>query len=772
MEAVAAPDGPASATPSSKNLLPPGQVVGSTGVSVIMRTSENGRGHAVNLNSFAAPEMFAINEQDMEPSGIDHCWSQFVMTEKNPVRIAWSILIFIMLAYIASVYLYRFSFCSFHIGPNGPDPIGDDDMGWIAIDAIVDITFWIDLVLNFFFTYKNDRGLEVDSMRMIAIKYMRGLFWVNLIACLPEAFGEVVIKTFRSIDAGDRFDFRVARLSRLQRISRLTRLMRLTRLLRCFTSKSKSPFVRWFQSLRGVRIVNFFFGLVWSVHLLACGWYLCAALHGDVLETWVARRAMDVSGTSLLEAGPPEQWIHSMYFVLTVFTTVGFGDISAGTEMEIVYVAFTMLAGAVVHSIIISEVIQVVTSTDRIHEITEKHLDLVEAFCEHTHLPYKTQAIMKEEIQYRVRNFVSSFNINKEEMKDLITGKHVPRWLLGALPSQLYEGKLLKNELFRGNLYMPPRLPCLLAVHLAVTEFDGGEIVYQMHDFPFNLFLVLRGTFGYIGMPAERGGIDMSCEGPESAKALVSRLTRSSDRSLHAGVKSRMGGWRKQESAAGGMDQKDSNDGSHHLFPYRLVGCNSYFGDIEMIRSCPRLTTVRCETPTAKALILHKTDFGELRDQFPQFGALWQYAARRREWSRLSHRSRLTRGIPYRALAALKIERFWREWRTRGERSHATALELDGHADDISADFNQISRKQYINATAVRIMDKKDLGINDSHVEEEAHLRSRVDGLSEDMKGLREDVRRILQAVGLTPGADVQTQMPVRLISGGTNVPL
>ena len=39
---------------------------------------------------------------------------------------------------------------------------------------------------------------------------------------------------------------------------------------------------KWLQTLRGVRIINVLVGLFFSVHLLACGWYMCASLHADV----------------------------------------------------------------------------------------------------------------------------------------------------------------------------------------------------------------------------------------------------------------------------------------------------------------------------------------------------------------------------------------------------------------------------------------------------------------------------------------------------------
>ncbi|CAK9038711.1 unnamed protein product [Durusdinium trenchii] len=67
-------------------------------------------------------------------------------------------------------------------------------------------------------------------------------------------------------------------------------------------------------------------------------------------------RIVDSSGGNLVFKGdgtlqsPEVQWLHSFYFVLTVFTTVGFGDMSAFTEAEIGYVCFTMLLGAIVNS--------------------------------------------------------------------------------------------------------------------------------------------------------------------------------------------------------------------------------------------------------------------------------------------------------------------------------------------------------------------------------------------------------------------------------------
>merc|ERR1712008_333645 len=159
------------------------------------------------------------------------------------------------------------------------------------------------------------------------------------------------------------------------------------------------------------------------------------------------------------------QWLVSMYFILTVFTTVGFGDISAGTEAEILYVVFTMFVGAVVHSIIISEVIQVVTIADRTDEFIEKQMQLLDAFAIHTDFEPNAFRRIRTELKDRSRMWVEKLSFDKEEMKTLFLSKYMPRTIIGQLPEGLYHGRLLKNRFLQQCLVIsiiPPRLPSLM----------------------------------------------------------------------------------------------------------------------------------------------------------------------------------------------------------------------------------------------------------------------------------------------------------------------
>ncbi|CAK0910755.1 unnamed protein product [Prorocentrum cordatum] len=167
-------------------------------------------------------------------------------------------------------------------------------------------------------------------------------------------------------------------LVRLQKVTRFAQFLRLVRIFRAFPYLAQSLLFKRIRSLRGTRIVNFIVVLLWVVHLVACGWYLVASLHDDHQETWIGRRIVDTRGTTLYEASPEEQWLHAMYFVLAVFTTVGFGDIAAVTSAEVAYALLTMMIGIVINSIIVGKMVTAVTRVDQQDIERSKQKDLVE----------------------------------------------------------------------------------------------------------------------------------------------------------------------------------------------------------------------------------------------------------------------------------------------------------------------------------------------------------------------------------------------------------
>eukprot|EP00929_Paragymnodinium_shiwhaense_P051292 TRINITY_DN25822_c0_g1_i1.p1 TRINITY_DN25822_c0_g1~~TRINITY_DN25822_c0_g1_i1.p1 ORF type:complete len:805 (+),score=93.42 TRINITY_DN25822_c0_g1_i1:77-2491(+) len=594
---------------------------------------------------------------------VEGCGSWLVIREDNAFRKIWNGVLCLLLLYTATVFPYQLSFLDFRI----PDGCCMSD-GWELFNTLVDILFWFDFFINFFLTYEDSRGNEVVSLPTVVCNYLRGSCMLNLVACLPEGAAIYVVRIF--VETDNPGLSKLTRVSRIQRLSRITRMARFVKIINSYEAIRESPLWIMLQQQRGVRVVNFVFGLLWVVHLIACGWYLCAALHPNAETiTWVARREIEPGGFMLVDAGPFTQWLNSMYFVLTVFSTVGFGDMSAWTFGEISYCCFTMVVGAIVHSIIMSEVIGAIRTVDDAALRRTEHKKLVSAFAYNADLQSETVRQLEEWIDLPLKGKNGKRVLkryDRDSMRRLLTSGGIPRSILGRLPVELYGGKLMKNKFvtfctkYSAGMQMPPRFPLLIAVSAARHTYLKGEVVYQVHDHPFSMFLVLDGVFAAVGKPNEDGG----------SEAVVV-LSGAAERGAEENVRSPSRISRTQSGFARGRtgstcSSAEESPNLQEASPYQLYCAGSYFGELEIIfpslvaSGHTRACTVRCESRMAQVLVLSRENLTMLVQEFPQYHVPWRIAATHRERSRQQLLRGLTRPMPYRQLAAQTIQRAWR----------------------------------------------------------------------------------------------------------------
>jgi len=665
----------------------------------------------------------AIQDEDWEVHTRDHCGSQYVLRESNPIRRIWTVIVGLLLLYTGTLYLYRLSFVELHMG----EPIRSDS-SWSAFDEVVNVLFVVDLVINFVFTYKDARGIEVDSIRLVVRNYLLSTFVINLVACMPSSLIELMTKS----EGGSQVNInRAARVARLQRVLRLGRLFK-------FAMQVNIAAWRWLQKLRGVRIINFFVGLIFVVHVLACGYYLVAACHPDPEDTWVARHTIDLEGNvAVLALEPHEQWMHAMYFILTVFTTVGFGDMSARTPVEMVYVGFVMVFGVIVHSIIISEVINLIRHVDQAEGFVKQQEGLVEAFAQHTDLDEESTQKLKDWVIANARGWMNR-QYDIEEMRGLIADKCMPRSLLGRLPGAMFSGRLVRSgylKLAGSKEKLPVRLPLLLALSVYRAQYEAGEHVYEMNDFAFSIFLVTSGTFAHVALPTASGGIDaMPSMPPQEERTSTpgprTYISRNIQTRLHQAARGH--GYHSQGAATtpDNSGRLGSKAGYPQLYPYQLFSANSYFGDIELLRGHQRYATVRCESAEGTVLVLQKNDLQNLEEEFPQYGAAWRSAGVRREMLRRNLLGKFTRGLTHRHLAAVTVQKYLRRWRVEQASPRAAAEEpvAPGHLRKSQSRLRLLEtceRSKRVTMTT---------SLNCKHCED---LRSGFDALRAEVEALR-----------------------------------
>lgn len=498
-----------------------------------------------------------------------------------------------MLVYVGTLLPFRVCFLDVQV----PEP-EEVTLFWVIAGSIIDAFFWMDLILHFFFSYRDHHEREIDSIPRIAKQYICSTFAVDLISCLPVQLFQVLAEAL--------FDDSTNTWSRLKRLPRIVKLLRLFRIAKVFAFVWHSE--KW-ERVRGyatVRIANVFIGFFLVAHLLACGWYLMASMHDDIEVTWIYRRQLD--GADIFEEGPFLQWIHAIYFVITVFTTVGFGDMSAYTSGEMLYTVFVMLVGAMVNAIITGEVINAIANSDVAAKQRKDQACLLRDFAKQTQLD--------EAVALQMQRFITSMrnvhqNYNREQVRQLILKSVFPRGLEGQLPQALFKGKLVNNLFLKRCGRNPPiRLSLHLAVMLHQRILLNGDFVYYRGDQPSGIHLVLSGVF-----------------------AAIEIRRKSSSRDQRHSVHMKRVSNRLEDLEAvnfAWVHQGVVNPGEY--FPFHLFCRGTYFGDAEVCTGQDaRRSSVRCESD-GTMLVLDKHDLAELVAEYPVNFAYLHKAARLRSY--------------------------------------------------------------------------------------------------------------------------------------------
>lgn len=105
------------------------------------------------------------------------------------------------------------------------EPAFMDTWYFLLINSVIDFIFLLDLIINFRTTFIHEKtGKEIIEPREIALTYLEGRFWIDLLATIPfDTFAELIIgsksSSFLSI-------FSLLKLVRVLRLNRIISIMK------------------------------------------------------------------------------------------------------------------------------------------------------------------------------------------------------------------------------------------------------------------------------------------------------------------------------------------------------------------------------------------------------------------------------------------------------------------------------------------------------------------------------------------------------------------
>ncbi|XP_055327393.1 potassium voltage-gated channel protein eag-like [Paramacrobiotus metropolitanus] len=273
----------------------------------------------------------------------------------------------------------------------------------LATDSIVDIVFFIDILLNFHTTFVGPTGAVVSDPKIIRRTYLRSWFLIDLLACMPYDIFNSFDKDESQESMGSVFSaFKVLRLLRLGRVARkLDHFMEYGAAVLLLLMSSYMLIAHW------LACIWYSIGKSEALSGIEYGWLfrLGRELHnpfkysppsnrtdnrtdsvfGEPTALILLNSTRDDPSTAYgsLSGGPDHKacYVSALYFTTSSITSVGFGNIAANTTNEKLFSIVVMVIGSLIYATIFGHVTtiigQMTASTARYHDMLHNVRDFM-----------------------------------------------------------------------------------------------------------------------------------------------------------------------------------------------------------------------------------------------------------------------------------------------------------------------------------------------------------------------------------------------------------
>lgn len=279
--------------------------------------------------------------------------SRFVIPLESNFKFIWDHLQILLMLYVAILVPYRICYLGDYIYPV-----------WDIIDNFIDFLFFLDVIFNFF-TPIFDKEVQVKNHCRIIFSYMKLWFWIDVLSVFPFEllFSNLAMNNY-SI------------LLKISKMPRLYKFMKGAKMLRTIKMQNKgkktliSKVISFFYESDNIimSIIPIYLLGILMAHLFACGWFFLS--NNGNPEAWVFK--FDYHNEA-----PFDQYIASLYYIYTTFTTCGYGDIVPGTQDEYFATIIFVFIGVTFLSFVYTTMIQKLQDyNSRFQEFNEKKLEL------------------------------------------------------------------------------------------------------------------------------------------------------------------------------------------------------------------------------------------------------------------------------------------------------------------------------------------------------------------------------------------------------------
>ncbi|KYQ59656.1 Potassium voltage-gated channel subfamily H member 7 [Trachymyrmex zeteki] len=377
----------------------------------------------------------------------------------------WIILLLVMYTAIFTPYVAAFVLSDPDYNSRKNKKYSDDPI--VIIDFIVDVTFIVDIIINFRTTFVNSNDEVVSHPGKIAVHYLKGWFIIDLVAAIP----------FDLLLVGSDTD-ETTTLIGLLKTARLLRLVRVARKIDRYSEYGAAVLLLLMAT----------FALI--AHWMACIWYAIGNAERPTLKSKVGWLDILANDTHQFyfhnNTGGPSiksRYITALYFTFSSLTSVGFGNVAPNTDAEKIFTIIVMLIGSLMYASIFGNVSAII---QRLYSGTARyHTQMlrVREFIRFHQIPNPLRQRLEEYFQH------AWTYTNGIDMNSVLKG--FPECLQADICLHLNRNLLSNCKAFEGASQ-----GCLRALSLKfkTTHAPPGDTLVHRGDVLTSLYFISRGS--------------------------------------------------------------------------------------------------------------------------------------------------------------------------------------------------------------------------------------------------------------------------------------